>query len=310
MNYWSGTGNHTLVRDVLLSDSQGENHKETTMSEERENFQTVTEGSPRWMGIAVIALAVISLMGVGMAWNATSHAEVAQQALTAQAKTFQQNVQTLDGRLTQAEQNNNAMQGELNLVTDKLKLTQGQLTAARNQVKQTRADYTKKIEDMQSAVDNELSTKANNDDLMALGTDVSGLKGGLDSTNGSLESMRNEHGQLIARNHEELEQLRRLGERDYYEFSLGSKGQKARVGGMQVELRGANAKKHQYTVALYVDDIRVEKKDKSINEPVYFYANGSRTPLEMVVNHVSKNKVSGYVSVPKAVAASAKTTQN
>jgi chromosome segregation ATPase len=280
------------------------------MSEDRENFQAVTEGTPRWMSIAVIALAVISLVGVGMAWNATSHAKVNQQALTTQAQTFQQNVQALDGRLTQAEQTNSQMQGELNLVTDKLKLTEGQLAVARSQVKQTRADYTKKLEQMRTTVDGELSTKASTDDLNALGANVNGLKGGLDSTNGNLDTLRNEHGQLIARNHEELEQLRRMGERDYYEFTLSAKGQKARVGGMQVELRGANAKKHQFTVALYVDDMRLEKKNKSINEPVYFYANGSRAPLELVVNHVNKDKISGYLSVPKATAASANITQN
>ena len=75
---------------------------------------------------------------------------------------------------------------------------------------------------------------------------------------------------------------------------------------MQVEFRGASAKKHQYTVALYVDDMRLEKKNKSINEPIYFYASGSKQPLELVVNSVSDKKISGYLSVPKAAATSAK----
>ena len=118
--------------------------------------------------------------------------------------------------------------------------------------------------------------------------------------------LRSEHGELIARNHEELDQLRRMGENDYYEFTLNSKGQKQHVGSMQIELRGVNAKKHQFTVALYVDDMRLEKKNKSINEPIYFYASGSRAPLELVVNQVSDKKIAGYLSVPKAVATSAK----
>ena len=50
------------------------------MSEERENFQSTTEGSPRWMGLAMVGLAVLSLIGVGLAWNATSHARAAEQA--------------------------------------------------------------------------------------------------------------------------------------------------------------------------------------------------------------------------------------
>jgi hypothetical protein len=276
------------------------------MLEQQENFQSTTEGAPRWMGLAVIGLAVLSLVGVGMAWNATNHARSAEQALAAQTKTLQQNQDTTTQRLAQAEQTNAQMQGELNLVGSKLKLTEGQLAKARNQVKESRADYTKKITDVETT----LATKANADDVKALGTDVNGVKSSLDATNGNLQSLRGEHGELIARNHEELEQLKRMGERDYFEFTLNAKGDKQRVGSTQVELRGASAKKHQFTVALYVDDMRLEKKNKSINEPIYFYTGGSRQPTELVVNKVTDKSVTGYLSAPKAVAASAKATTN
>jgi chromosome segregation ATPase len=279
------------------------------MIDEHDNVQPGTEGAPRWMGLVVVALAVISLVGVGMAWNATSHARDAEQALatqSTQAKTFQQSQEALTQRLAQAEQTNAQMQGELNLVGDKLKLTENQVAAARSQVKQTRADYTKKLTDVETT----LATKASSDDVKAIGTDVNGVKTDLDATKGNLQSLRGEHGELIARNHEELEQLKRMGERDYFEFTLNGKGQKQRVGTTQVELRGASAKKHQFTVALYVDDMRLEKKNKSINEPIYFYANGSRQPMELVVNKVSDKSVTGYLSAPKAIAASAKTATN
>ena len=279
------------------------------MIEERDNIQPATEGAPRWMGLAVVGLAVLSLVGVGMAWNATSHARDTEQALaaqTAQSKTFQQNQEQLTTRLTQAEQTNAQMQGELNLVGDKLKLTEGQVAVARNQVKQERADYTKKLTDVQTT----LATKASTDDVKAIGTDVNGVKTDLDATKGSIQSLRGEHGELIARNHEELEQLKRQGERDYFEFTLNGKGQKQHVGSMQVELRGASAKKHQFTVALYVDDMRLEKKNKSINEPIYFYTTGSHQPMEIVVNKVSDKSVTGYLSAPKAMAASAKAATN
>jgi chromosome segregation ATPase len=274
------------------------------MLEEQQNLDQNT-GAPRWMGLAIVALAVISLMGVGMAWNASNHAQSAQQALNNQAKTFQQNQDTLTQRLGQAEQTNAQMQGELNLVGDKLKLTEAQVTAARTQVKQSRVDYNKKLTEMQSSVNGELAKKASTDDVAALGTDVNGVKTDLDATKGNLQSLRGEHGELIARNHEELEQLKRRGERDFYEFTLTSKGQKERVGSMQVELRGVNAKKHQFNLALYVDDMKLEKKNKAINEPIYFYAGGSRAPLELVVNQVSDKKVVGYLSVPKTIAATA-----
>jgi small-conductance mechanosensitive channel len=281
------------------------------MSDERDNLQHTTEGTPRWMGLAVVGLAILSMVGVGMAWNATGHARGAEQALAAQSKTIQQSQQSQDGisqRLAQAEQTNTQMQGEINLVGDKLKLTQGQLVSARTQVKQTRTDYTNKLNEMQTTVNSELATKASTNDMKALGTDVTGVKTDLDATKGNLQQLRGEHGELIARNHEELEALKRMGERDFYEFTLTSKGQKQHVGSTQIELRSASTKKHQFTVALYVDDMRVEKKNKAINEPIYFYAGGSRQPLELVVNTVTDKKVAGYLSVPKAAATSAKVT--
>jgi chromosome segregation ATPase len=278
------------------------------MTEEHEIIQT--EGSPRWMGLAVAALGIISLVGVGMAWNATSHANNAEQALAAQAKTYQQSNDTLSQRLAQAEQTNTQMQGQLNLVSDKLKLTESQVDTARNQVKQTRADYTKKLTDIQTSVNTQLATKANADDVAALGTDVNGVKTDLSSTKDGLQLLRTEHGELIARNHEEIDQLRRLGEKDYFEFTLSKKGQKEHVGSMQIELRGASAKNHQFTVALYVDDTRLEKKNRAINEPIYFYSGGSRMPLELVVNKVNNNNISGYLSVPKGAATSAKNSGN
>ena len=276
------------------------------MSEQLDNLQPATESTPRWMGLAVAALAIISLAGVGMAWNATNQAKQADQALATQSKTFQQTEDGLTQRLTQAEQSNAQMQGELNLVGDKLKLTEDQVTTARNQVKQTRADYTKKL----TAVESTLATKASTDDVKALGTDVNGVKTDLDATKGNLQQLRGEHGELIARNHEELEQLKRMGERDYFEFSLNGNGQKQHVGSTQVELRSASSKKHQFTVALYVDDMRLEKKNKSINEPIYFYANGSRQPMELVVNKISDKSITGYLSAPKSIAASARNTTN
>lgn len=270
--------------------------------EPRETIVTTTEGAPRWMTLAIVALTAISVTGIGMAWNASNHAETAEQALAAQTKTVQGNVDSVQKELTQAEQTNAQMQGELNLVGDKLKLTEGELTTARTQVKQTRADYTKKLDE----VNTELATKASADDVKAIGGDVTGVKTDLDSTKNNLQMLRSEHGELIARNHEELEQLKLMGERDYFEFTLASKGAKEKVGSMQVELRGVNVKNHQFSLALYVDDMRLEKKNRAMNEPIYFYTNGSRTPLELVVNEVSKNKVTGYVSVPKNVATTAK----
>jgi uncharacterized coiled-coil protein SlyX len=256
-------------------------------------------GTPRWVLLAVIALAAVSVLGVGVGWNATTEATRAEQALvkqTGQSKLVGQDLQSLNQRLTQSEEINSQLQNELVAVTDKLKMTQGEVIAARRQNGQIRDDYSQKMTSVQSA----LAGKANAEDVRSLGGDVNGVKGQLESTKASLEMTRTEFGTLIARNHDEIDELRRVGERDYVEFVLNGKGNRSKVGDLLMELRGTNVKKSQFTVALYVDDLRLEKKDRAINEPIYFYSMGSRAPRELVINQISKDKVAGYVSVPKA----------
>ena len=169
------------------------------------------------------------------------------------------------------------------------------MASTRQQTKEIKSDYSSKLDNVQS----QLATKANADDVTALGGDVNGVKGDLATTNNNLEMARGELGTLIAKNHDQIDELRRLGERDYYEFTLSGKGNKSKAGNLMIELRGTNAKKNQFTVALYVDDMRLEKKDRAVDEPIYFYTQGTRAPLELVVNSVGKDKVAGYVSMPK-----------
>ncbi len=255
-------------------------------------------GAPRWFGIAVVVLAAVSLLALGIGWSASNHARSAEQSLTAQVRTITQNEDLLGKRLAQAEETNAQLQGELNVVTDRLKLTQGELTKARKQAKQIREESAKRLAEMESSVKTELATKASEEEVKTLSGDV-------ESTKQNLQMARGELGTQIARNHEEIEQLRRLGQRDYYEFTIDRKGGRQKVGNLMVELRSTNTKRNLFTVALYVDDMRLEKKNRSVNEPIYFYTRGSRQPLELVINQVNKNKVTGYLSVPKSQAQAA-----
>lgn len=275
------------------------------MSEVHDESPSVAGSTPRWLGIAVVVLAALSLLALGIGWSASNHAKGAEQTLGTQVKTLNQNVEVLTKRLGQAEETNAQLQGELNVVTDKMKLSQGELKSARRQAKQIREEYTKQLTAVEESVKSELATKASSEDVKALSGDVSGVRSDLDATKNNLQMARGELGTLIARDHEEIEQLRRLGQREYFEFTIERRGEQQKVGNIGVELRGTNPKKHQYTMALYVDDMRLEKKNKQVNEPIYFYMRGTRSPLELVVNQVSKNKVAGYLSVPKAASTSA-----
>jgi uncharacterized protein (DUF3084 family) len=274
------------------------------MFDENYNPQT-SEGTPRWVGIAVAVLAAVSLVGLGFAWSAsgrTKDAVAAQQGTENELKALEQHVDALVKRLAQAEDRNAQVQGELSVVTDRLKLTQGELARARQHARQIKEDYSKQLADMQSAVQSELATKADSEDVKALHGDVTGVRSDLEATARQLNMARGELGTLIARNSEEIAQLRRLGQREYYEFTLSKKGARTKLGHVMVELRGTNTRRSQFTVALYADDLRLEKKNRAVNEPIYFYTRGYRAPLELVVNQVGRDKVVGYVSVPKVSA--------
>ncbi len=129
--------------------------------------------------------------------------------------------------------------------------------------------------------------------------DVNGVKGDLDATKNSIQMARSEMGTLIARNHDEIDQLRRIGQRDYFEFTVQRKGGATKVGGIQLVLKDTNPKKNQYTINVLADDNSFEKKNRSVNEPIFFYTGGSHSALELVVNKVSKSSATGYLSVPK-----------
>jgi chromosome segregation ATPase len=270
------------------------------MSEDRQDIAVTSEGTPRWLGLAVVALAAVSLVALGVGWSAVNHAKAVEQAAAAEAKTQQRNVDVLSQRLAQAEDNSAQVQGQVSVVTDRMKLTQGELANARKQTKLIKEENQKQLVEMQSSMKSELATKASAEDVNKLNGDVTGVKSDLDATKNNLQMARGEFGTLIARNHEDIEQLRRMGQRDYFEFTIEKKGTRQKVGDLMVELRGTNQKKNQFTLALYVDDTRFEKKNRSSNEPIYFYTRGSRAPLELVINQVGKDRVVGYLSVPKA----------
>jgi hypothetical protein len=269
------------------------------MSEEREDFITEDAAAPRWVGIVVVALAVVSLVALGAGWTASTRSKELEQNFASQNEQFKKNQDVLDQRLAKAEDTNAQLQGELSVVTDKMKLTEGELGKARLQAKKIKEEDAKELSDLQNQTSAQLATKASVDDVNKLGTDVNGVRTDLDSQKNSLQMTRGEFGTLIAKNHDEVEELRRLGERDYYEFSIDKKNNREKVGNLMVELHGTNIKKSQYTVTIFVDDQRHEKKALSANEPLYFFENGARSPLEFVVNQVGKDKITGYLSVPK-----------
>ncbi|MGH9757371.1 MAG: hypothetical protein ACRD4M_06505, partial [Candidatus Acidiferrales bacterium] len=143
-------------------------------------------------------------------------------------------------------------------------------------------------------------------ELSGTKSDVAATKADLEATKNKLQSTVGDLGVqsgLIALNHDEVEELKRLGERDIYEFSLTKSKTPQHVGPIQVGLRKTDTKHYRYTMNVVADDKSIEKKDKTVGEPVQFYVRGARAPYEIVVFDLSKNTAKGYLSTPKSATA-------
>ena len=266
------------------------------MSEFQDPIHHTSAGTPRWVGLAVGVLGGISLISLGLGWTAMNQAKSVEQASQA---TLKQANDTLNQRLAKSDDINQQLQSDLKVVTDKLNLTQDQLVAARKQNKAAAVGFDQKLTGVKTDLTNQIATKANAEDLNKLNGDVTGVKSDLDATKNNLQMARSEMGTLIARNHDEIDQLRRMGQRDYFEFTVQRKAGAQKVGSVQVELKDTNPKKNQFTINVLADDKSFEKRNRSVNEPIFFYVEGSRAAIELVVNKVTKTSATGYLSVLK-----------
>jgi len=202
---------------------------------------------------------------------------------------------------------------------------QGQLEdqrrAADRAVGQAKVDAQKRVETLQARVAQEqakqqqaisavketadtATTKLNDvsTDVGTVKTDVQNTKSQLEETIANLKRATGEldsHSSLIATNATELKALRELGERNYSEFNITKSKQAKRVGDVMIELKKVDTKRNRFTIAVTVDDKTVEKKDRTINEPIQFYTSKARQPDEIVVNNVGKNMIAGYLASPK-----------
>src|SRR5260370_5997157 len=228
-------------------------YKETmTMSESREeSVQATTTATPRWVGIAVAALAGVSLLGLGIGWSALSHANNVEQ--TTQSSVKQAN-EALAQKLAKEDEINQQLQSDLKVGTDKVTFTQTDLVKARKQAKQSSAAVDKKLAGRESSVNTQLAAKANAEDVNKLNTDVTGVRTDLDATKNNLQMARSEMGTLIAPNHDEIHQLPRIGTRTYYEFTVTRNTGAQKVGAVRVKLNRPNQKRNQFTINVLATD--------------------------------------------------------
>lgn len=252
--------------------------------------------------IAVLVLLVI-LAGVNL-YLALSQRSQFGKALATDAN----HLTVLTQRMDQSDDHYAQLKGEFDVTSQKLGMTQAELARARQ--------LTATIQKQQRAAVNQLNTaiaeKANAQDLNKFQTDanskfgnlsgdIAGNKKDLEATKEALTGAKGELSGAIARTHDELVALAHRTDRDYFEFNLQRRHDRKKIGSIMIELLKTNRKQNLYTIDLFFDDKRTQRKDQALGEPVYFYVQGSQTALELVVNKLDKNQISGYVSAPKGL---------
>ncbi len=261
--------------------------------------------TPRWIPV-VFAVAFL-LLGFLLYSGYSARTKLEAQLADANTKTNQ-----LIARMDQTNSRLADLKGQLEVTSQKLGLTQAELARARSLAQAIRKEQKNSDEKLVAQigqVKQESETKIGqvSTELGGAKTDIETTRKDLEATKTKLERAIGDLGVqsgLIARSREDLEELKRRGERNIYEFDLRRAKKSQRVGPVQLTLQKVDTKRLRYTMTVYADDKSIEKKDKTVNEPVQFYVKGARAPYEVVVFEVSKDRAVGYLSTPKEMAAS------
>ena len=272
-----------------------------------EHEQIVETRAPGWLaGVAVGGL-VLALGALGWSLNLQNRLTEADKNL---ANATQQNTALAE----RIEDTNERMKAQGQALGQSMGLTQKQLedrSAALVSAQRSAAATTKRL--AKEEAENAKQIGDVKTDVTGVKTDVGGVKqdvastqADLADTKGQLTRVVGDQGVmsgLIATNHDELEELKRRGERNYYEFTLTKGAGAQNVGTIKLSLKKVDTKHNKFTMYVSSDDKNIEKKDKNLDEPVQFYSGKTPQLFEVVVNNMSKNQVSGYLSTPKSAPA-------
>jgi F0F1-type ATP synthase membrane subunit b/b' len=227
-----------------------------------------------------------------------------RQTASANNQTSRRNIEAMQEQLETARRQAAMAVGQAKVEAEQ-KVTQmaSRLEAEQKKTKeQLSTEITQKVGEASAQAESKVAEVKS--EVSAVKTDVSNTKSELEKTISDLKKVSGDLGiqsGYIATNSKELEALKRLGERNYFEFNLGKTKAPTRVGDIMILLKKADMKKNRYTIEVTVDDKRVEKKDKTVNEPVQFLTSKARQPYELVVNEVKKDVIVGYLATPKVM---------
>ena len=254
--------------------------------------------------IAVVVVAV--LLGVGaLIWcyGLQNHITATEQKLAAADK---KNADLAE----QIERTNARMAATTETLSQNVGATQKQIDARAATIMQAQRQQnvaTARLAQQQQSAEKQIGAVST--DVATVKTDVGGVKTDVATTRSDLEATKSQLQRvvgdagvmsgLIATNHDQLEELKHKGDRNYFEFSLQKGAQPTLLSTIKLQLKKVDNKRGKYTLNVSADDRNIEKKDKNLDEPIQFYTGKTPVLFEIVVNNMDKNKVSGYLSTPK-----------
>jgi chromosome segregation ATPase len=193
------------------------------------------------------------------------------------------------------------------LTQKQIELRTESLVASQQAAVKAQAAQTAKLEQAEVATQKQVGAVAT--DVSTVKTDVGGAKASIAETQNDLQATKAQLQRtmgdagvmsgLIARTHDELEELKHRGDRNYYEFTLRKGAPPTLLSTIKLQVKKVDDKHAKYTMIVSADDRNIEKKDKSLDEPVQFYSGKDPVLFEIVVNSIAKNEISGYLSTPK-----------
>jgi len=224
-----------------------------------------------------------------------------KESTTVTSASNRRNIDTLKTELEEARRQANAAAGRAK--TEALTHAEQLATKLENEQRKQQQIVSGQINEVKEGVSATTAKIADvSGDVTNVRTEVASTKTELEKTIGDLKKVTGDLGVqsgYIATNGKELSALKRLGERNYFEFNLAKTKTPQKIGDITILLKKADPKRNKYTVEVYADDKKTEKKDKNVNEPVQFYVAKARQPYELVVNEVKKDVVVGYLATPK-----------
>ncbi len=232
-----------------------------------------------------------------------THAQIAKVS-DATTALLDQRLQTIDSEIKSAQGNSDTALKRARMeslkqardISQRLEAQQKEVSGELTELKDATTTANSKISDVSNDVTGVKS------DVTTVKQDVATTQTAIDQTNTDLKRAMGDMGVmsgLIATNSKDLAALRELGERNYFEFDLKKSAPMQKVGDITIALRKSDPKREKYTVTVMADDKRVEKRDKTLDEPVQLYVSDSRQPYEIVVNQIKKDEIAGYLATPK-----------